>query len=121
MRPQPGADVTSTGLFGDFSGRLRLDLWRTADKAAEAAEAMRITASDLQAGRRRCIVPEPLGGAHRDPDGSIGATRGNIEELDGLSALGRDEILAHGGPSFWPLVTGLFRNRSQYLPFNGDF
>ncbi|MDB5706738.1 MAG: acetyl-CoA carboxylase carboxyl transferase subunit alpha [Sphingomonas bacterium] len=43
-------------------------LWRTADKAAEAAEAMKITAQDLQGlGVIDTIVPEPLGGAHRDP------------------------------------------------------
>ncbi len=42
-------------------------LWRTADKAPEAAEAMRITAHDLKAfGVIDDIVSEPLGGAHRD-------------------------------------------------------
>ena len=42
-------------------------LWRTADKASEAAEAMRITAQDLKAfGVIDDIVSEPLGGAHRD-------------------------------------------------------
>jgi acetyl-CoA carboxylase carboxyl transferase subunit alpha len=42
-------------------------LWRTADKAPEAAEAMRITAQDLKAfGVIDEIVAEPLGGAHRD-------------------------------------------------------
>lgn len=49
-------------------------LWRTADKAAEAAEAMRVTAQDLRAlGVIDTIVPEPLGGAHRDPVAAIGA------------------------------------------------
>ena len=44
-------------------------LWRTADKAADAAEAMKITAADLQAlGVIDRIVDEPLGGAHRDPE-----------------------------------------------------
>src|SRR5205823_10600983 len=43
-------------------------LWRTADKAADAAEAMKITAQDQQAlGVIDRIVPEPLGGAQRDP------------------------------------------------------
>ena len=43
-------------------------LWRTADKAAEAAEAMKITASDLQAlGVVDRVVDEPVGGAHRQP------------------------------------------------------
>jgi acetyl-CoA carboxylase carboxyl transferase subunit alpha len=42
-------------------------LWRTADKAPEAAEAMRVTAQDLKAfGVIDDIVAEPLGGAHRD-------------------------------------------------------
>ena len=43
-------------------------LWRTAEKAAEAAEAMRVTAADLQQlGVIDRIVPEPVGGAHRAP------------------------------------------------------
>ena len=65
-------------------------LWRTADKAAEAAEAMKITAQDQQSlGVVDRIVPEPLGGAHRDPDAAIGSLKGAIlEELDGCSKLG---------------------------------
>lgn len=43
-------------------------LWRSADKAADAAEAMRITAADLlRLGIIDAVVPEPVGGAHRDP------------------------------------------------------
>jgi acetyl-CoA carboxylase carboxyl transferase subunit alpha len=77
-------------------------LWRTADKAADAAEAMRITASDLQAlGVVDRIVAEPLGGAHRDPDAAVGAIKGAIlEELDGCSALGGDELLAQRRAKF---------------------
>ena len=62
-------------------------LWRTADKASEAAEAMRITASDLQAlGVVDRIVAEPVGGAHRDPEAAIGSLKGAImEELDSYS------------------------------------
>ena len=49
-------------------------LWRTADKAAEAAEAMRVTAQDLKGfGVIDTIVPEPVGGAHRAPGAAIGA------------------------------------------------
>ncbi|MBC3942248.1 acetyl-CoA carboxylase carboxyltransferase subunit alpha [Sphingomonas albertensis] len=49
-------------------------LWRTADKAPEAAEAMRITAQDLKAfGVIDDIVAEPLGGAHRDRVAAIDA------------------------------------------------
>src|SRR5690349_8385119 len=71
-------------------------LWRTADKAPEAAEAMKITAGDLHAlGVVDRIVPEPLGGAQRDPDGAIGSLKGAIvEELDGCGKLGPKEIRA---------------------------
>ena len=70
-------------------------LWRTADKAADAAEAMRITAQDQQAlGVVDRIVLEPLGGAHRDPGAAIASLKEAIvEELSGCSALGGDELL----------------------------
>ena len=70
-------------------------LWRTADKAADATEAMKITAQDLQSlGVVDRIVPEPLGGAHRDPEGAIGTLKEAIaEELSGCGALGGDELL----------------------------
>jgi acetyl-CoA carboxylase carboxyl transferase subunit alpha len=62
-------------------------LWRTSDKAADAAEAMKITAADLQRlGVVDRVVPEPMGGAHRDPAtaiASLGAAIG--EELDKLA------------------------------------
>src|SRR6059058_235002 len=69
-------------------------LWRTADKAAEAAEAMKITAADLHSlGVVDRIVDEPLGGAHRDPDAAIGALKGAIvEELDGCSKLSPNKL-----------------------------
>lgn len=44
-------------------------LWRTAEKAKDAANALKITAQDLhELGVIDDIVPEPVGGAHRDPD-----------------------------------------------------
>ncbi|HWE60600.1 MAG TPA: acetyl-CoA carboxylase carboxyltransferase subunit alpha [Chloroflexota bacterium] len=43
-------------------------LWRSSQRAPEAAEAMRITAQDMQRyGIIDAIVPEPIGGAQRDP------------------------------------------------------
>src|SRR5438034_1594348 len=71
-------------------------LWRTADKAAEAAEAMKITAADLLGlGVVDRVVGEPLGGAHRDPEAAIGALKGAlIEELDGCDKLGPKELRA---------------------------
>jgi len=44
-------------------------LWRDAGKKVEAAEALKLTAPDLlEAGLIDEIVPEPVGGAHTDPD-----------------------------------------------------
>ena len=77
-------------------------LWRTADKASDAAEAMKITASDLQAlGVVDRIIDEPLGGAHRHPDAAMGELKqALVEELDGCSALGPKELLAQRRAKF---------------------
>lgn len=77
-------------------------LWRTSDKAADAAEAMKITATDLQSlGVADRIVPEPTGGAHRDPAAAIAALKeAVIEEIAGLQALGPDELLAQRRAKF---------------------
>ena len=77
-------------------------LWRTADKAGEAAEAMRITASDLQSlGVVDRVVPEPLGGAHRDPAGAIETLKSAlVEELSGCEKLGPDQLLAQRRAKF---------------------
>jgi acetyl-CoA carboxylase carboxyl transferase subunit alpha len=61
-------------------------LWRTSEKAADAAEAMRVTAQHLlDLGVIDRIVKEPVGGAHRDPALAIQAlAKANGEELDSL-------------------------------------
>jgi acetyl-CoA carboxylase carboxyl transferase subunit alpha len=71
-------------------------LWRTSDKAPEAAAAMKMSAEDLLAlGVIDRIVPEPVGGAHRAPDMAIQALGDAIAgELDALSALPRDALLS---------------------------
>ncbi len=47
-------------------------LWRTSEKASDAADAMRITAQDLLTlGVIDAIVKEPVGGAHRSPETAI--------------------------------------------------
>jgi acetyl-CoA carboxylase carboxyl transferase subunit alpha len=66
-------------------------LWRTADKAPEAAEAMKVTAQDLRGlGVIDAIVPEPVGGAHREPAAAIGALGDAIDkalgDLSGMDA-----------------------------------
>ena len=69
-------------------------LWRTADKAGDAADAMKITAEDLRLlGVVERVVPEPLGGAHRAPGEAIESLGGALEEeLDALVPLARDEV-----------------------------
>jgi acetyl-CoA carboxylase carboxyl transferase subunit alpha len=81
-------------------------LWRTADKAADAAEAMKVTAQDLKGlGIIDTIVSEPLGGAHRDPEAAIESLGDAMENA--LGSLGnmspdqlrlerRDKFLAMG-------------------------
>lgn len=70
-------------------------LWRTGDKAADAAQAMKMTADDLK-GLRIIdrIVQEPIGGAHRDHGMAAAALALAIdEELEALSAFSSKELL----------------------------
>jgi acetyl-CoA carboxylase carboxyl transferase subunit alpha len=71
-------------------------LWRTSEKAAEAAEAMRVTAGDLkQLGVVDRVIREPLGGAHRNPQEAIGTLGVAIEEeLAGFAAFSREQVRA---------------------------
>jgi acetyl-CoA carboxylase carboxyl transferase subunit alpha len=63
-------------------------LWRSAEKAPEAAEAQRITAQDLyKLGVIDQIIPEPIGGAHRQPEIAIRSTGDALDQaLISLSA-----------------------------------
>jgi acetyl-CoA carboxylase carboxyl transferase subunit alpha len=80
-------------------------LWRTSDKAADAAEAMRVTAqqlAELKVIDR--IVGEPLGGAHRDPVAAIDALKAAlIEELDGCAKMSGAELLQQRREKFLSL------------------
>ncbi len=70
-------------------------LWRSRDRAPDAAEALRLTAEDLsEFGIVDEIVPEPLGGAHVNPD-EAAATLGEALErnLDDLVAIEPDELV----------------------------
>jgi acetyl-CoA carboxylase carboxyl transferase subunit alpha len=81
-------------------------LWRDTAKAQDAATSMRITAQDLvRFGVIDVIVPEPIGGAHRDPAGAMGAAgeavTAALAELNGLDRTEirrrrRDKFLAIG-------------------------
>jgi acetyl-CoA carboxylase carboxyl transferase subunit alpha len=82
-------------------------LWRTSDKAADAAQAMKMTAGDLKSlGVIDRIIAEPVGGAHRDPalaSANLGHAIG--EELDALSDLSSAEILQRRRAKFLGMGT----------------
>jgi acetyl-CoA carboxylase carboxyl transferase subunit alpha len=57
-------------------------LWKDAEKMREAAEALRLTAQDLeQLGVADRVIPEPLGGAHRDIPATYSVVRAAITEM----------------------------------------
>lgn len=70
-------------------------LWKSADKAEEAAEVMGITAQRLQdLGLVDTIIPEPLGGAHRDIDTISNSIRENLgSNLKTLKEFSEHELL----------------------------
>jgi acetyl-CoA carboxylase carboxyl transferase subunit alpha len=81
-------------------------LWRDTAKAQEAASSMKITAQDLlRFGVIDTIIPEPTGGAHRDPAAAVTATAESIAaalaDLQGLDRativrLRREKFMAIG-------------------------
>ncbi|MBU6448914.1 MAG: acetyl-CoA carboxylase carboxyltransferase subunit alpha, partial [Rhodospirillales bacterium] len=81
-------------------------LWRDSAQAAVAAEAMRITAQDLKKlGLIDEIVPEPMGGAHRDPEVALAALGDAVEAAlqpllgqrpEALKVKRREKFLAMG-------------------------
>ena len=84
-------------------------LWRSAEHASDAAEALKLTAADLsRLGVIDAVVKEPVGGAHRNPGISIDALGDAVEialrqiDADGLPGPAlrhrrRERFLAMGG------------------------
>ena len=70
-------------------------LWRTSEKAPEAAEAMKVTAQHLKRlNVIDLIVKEPVGGAHRDPKGASEALGKAIDdELKALSKKSSTDLM----------------------------
>jgi acetyl-CoA carboxylase alpha subunit len=70
-------------------------LWRDRARAPDAAEALKLTALDLM--RLEVVegvLPEPLGGAHRDPAAAAATLKAAlIEQLDALAAFSPDELV----------------------------
>jgi acetyl-CoA carboxylase carboxyl transferase subunit alpha len=65
-------------------------LWRDGKQGAKAAEALRLAAPDLeQLGIVDAVLPEPVGGAHRDPAAAAATLKAamiaNLDELSGVS------------------------------------
>lgn len=83
-------------------------LWKSAEKAPLAAEAMGITSERLkELGLIDDIVPEPLGGAHRDPPAQAQSLKqALLDSLDKIESLGPDKLL---------------ENRYQRLMSYGEF
>jgi len=70
-------------------------LWKTWDYKEQAANALKLTATDLlELGIIDGIIPEPVGGAHRDCPGAAAALKKQIlESLDRLKKLSADELV----------------------------
>jgi acetyl-CoA carboxylase carboxyl transferase subunit alpha len=70
-------------------------IFRDKERAAEAAEALKLTAGDLMAhGIVDEILPEPLGGAHKDPETAVEAVVRSVEgALARLSKLGPESLV----------------------------
>ncbi len=88
-------------------------LWRDASQADRAAEALKMTAPDLlQLGVIDRMIPEPEGGAHRDPDRAMEAVSSAIhEELEKLSGLAPQTLIRRRWDKFTRM--GFFREEGE--------
>jgi acetyl-CoA carboxylase carboxyl transferase subunit alpha len=77
-------------------------LWRDSSRRQEAAQNMKITAQDLlKFGIIDAIVPEPAGGAHRNPEAAMAAVGDMVAAaLDSFHNMSRDEIRAARAEKF---------------------
>ncbi|MDN3557609.1 acetyl-CoA carboxylase carboxyl transferase subunit alpha [Halomonas maura] len=83
-------------------------LWKSAEKASDAAQAMGITAERLkELGFVDTLIPEPLGGAHRQPEATaerikaaLLASLDRLESLDTETLLARryERLMSYGAP-----------------------
>ena len=77
-------------------------LWRDPSKSLQAAEAMKLTAKDLL--KLRVIdeiIPEPLGGAHRDPENITKDIKNSIiKNLQSFENFSKEEIYDHRKTKF---------------------
>ncbi len=80
-------------------------LWRSADKTKEATEALKLTAQDLKSfGVIDEIIPEPLGGAHRDPKQTFENLRKALQKhLRQLTTLSGEELKKQRSDKFFAM------------------
>ncbi|XKH01194.1 acetyl-CoA carboxylase carboxyl transferase subunit alpha [Marinobacter nauticus] len=71
-------------------------LWKSADYASQAAEAMGVTAERLkELGVADNVIPEPLGGAHRNPEKMAESLKARlVQSLEELGRLSMDDLIA---------------------------
>ena len=94
-------------------------LWRDTAKAQEAATSMKITAQDMvRFGVIDSIVPEPTGGAHRDPQGAIAATGEAIAKaFSELRGLDRDAVRKQRREKFLTMGRATVNGAAIYFCF----
>ena len=92
-------------------------LWRDPSKSLQAAEAMKLTANDLL--KLKIIdevIPEPLGGAHRDPDSIAADIKYSIiKNLKNFESLSKEEIYDHRKSKFLQIGIDQGFNKSSTL------
>ena len=84
-------------------------LWRDGEQAKTAAEALKVTAQDLERlGVIDGIIPEPLGGAHRAPEATFAAVRDTLEmHLNQLVRIDPGQLRARRRDKFLQMGRGL--------------
>ncbi len=94
-------------------------LWKGAEHAPRAAEALKFTGKDLlRFGIIDDVIPEPLGGAHRDHRGTASAVKSYlIRSLRELAELPREELLQRRYDKFRKI--GIFEEGSLPLEDSG--
>jgi acetyl-CoA carboxylase carboxyl transferase subunit alpha len=87
-------------------------LWRDGKKSPLAAEALKLTAADLlRLGIVDAVMPEPVGGAHRDHEAAAATLKAELlRHLDALSGVSGPELVERRLQKF--RVMGVFRDES---------
>ena len=96
-------------------------LWRDPSKSLQAAEAMKLTAKDLL--KLKIIdevIPEPLGGAHRDPDSIAEDIKHSIlKNLKNFENFSKEEIYDHRKTKFLQIGRNQGFSKSSSSPEGG--